>query len=109
VRRRVAERDGRRCTYVDACGQRCRETRLLEFHHLDAHARGGLPTEENLTLRCRAHNTLAAKPTSVVSTFARNAAFPTRASAANPTRKPVLGAVEPSGSAPARRIDNGGE
>jgi hypothetical protein len=61
VRRRVAERDGRRCTYVDACGQRCRETRLLEFHHLDAHARGGLPTEENLTLRCRAHNTLAAE------------------------------------------------
>jgi hypothetical protein len=61
VRRRVAERDGRRCTYVDACGQRCRETRLLEFHHLDAHANGGLPTEENLTLRCRAHNTLAAE------------------------------------------------
>jgi hypothetical protein len=34
---------------------------LLEFHHLDAHAGGGLPTEENLTLRCRAHNTLAAE------------------------------------------------
>jgi hypothetical protein len=36
-------------------GDRCRETRLLEFHHLDAYANGGEPTEENLTLRCRAH------------------------------------------------------
>jgi hypothetical protein len=48
------------------------------------------------------------KPTSVGSTFARNAAFPTRASAANPTRKPVLGAGDPQtrASAAARRIDN---
>jgi hypothetical protein len=61
VRRRVAERDERRCTYVAACGQRCRETRLLEFHHLEAHAHGGPPTEANITLRCASHNTLAAE------------------------------------------------
>jgi hypothetical protein len=61
VRRRVAERDERRCTYVGACGQRCRETRLLEFHHLEAHAHGGPPTEANITLRCASHNTLAAE------------------------------------------------
>jgi hypothetical protein len=61
VRRRVAARDCKRCTYVDARGKRCDEARLLEYHHLDAHANGGKPTEENLTLRCRAHNALAAE------------------------------------------------
>jgi hypothetical protein len=61
VRRRVAERDGRRCTYVAADGTCCSETRCLELHHLEAHARGGPPSEANLTLRCRAHNTLAAE------------------------------------------------
>jgi hypothetical protein len=62
VRRRVAERDARRCTYVDARGQRCRETGFLEFHHLEAHAHGGPTTEANITLRGTAHNTLAAEP-----------------------------------------------
>jgi hypothetical protein len=41
VRRAVFERDGARCTYVDATEQRCRETRNLEFHHLLPFARGG--------------------------------------------------------------------
>jgi len=48
-------------TYVDECGNRCRETRLLELHHLHAHARGGGETALNLTLRCAAHNGLAAE------------------------------------------------
>jgi hypothetical protein len=41
--------------------------------------------------------------TSVAGAFARNEAFPTRASAANSTSEPVLGAAEPSGPAPARQ------
>jgi hypothetical protein len=61
VRRRVAERDGKRCTYTSPTGERCRETRLLEFDHVEAFAKGGPPSEANLRLRCRAHNTLAAE------------------------------------------------
>ena len=62
VRRTVAKRDGERCTFVDpVTGRRCRETRMLEMHHIKAHALGGPPTAKNLTLRCRAHNALAAE------------------------------------------------
>lgn len=62
VRRTVAKRDGGRCTYVDpVTGKRCRETRRLELHHEHAHALGGAPTTKNLTLRCAAHNALAAE------------------------------------------------
>ncbi len=61
VRRAVRQRDGARCTYVDARGERCRETALLELHHEVPFARGGADTAENLRLRCRAHNALAAE------------------------------------------------
>ena len=36
-------------------------THGIELHHLKAFAEGGEHTEENLTLRCRAHNALAAE------------------------------------------------
>jgi 5-methylcytosine-specific restriction endonuclease McrA len=61
VRRAVFDRDEARCTYADASGRRCAETHRLELHHLKAFARGGEHTEENLTLRCHAHNALAAE------------------------------------------------
>src|SRR5581483_8314107 len=61
VRRAVFERDACRCSYHDDRGERCRDTRGLEIHHRHAHALGGPPTLENLELRCRAHNTLAAE------------------------------------------------
>jgi len=61
VRREVRDRDEGQCTYVDERGVRCRETRFLERHHLHAHARGGGETAQNLTLRCAAHNALAAE------------------------------------------------
>jgi 5-methylcytosine-specific restriction endonuclease McrA len=61
VRRAVFARDEGRCTYCDETGQRCRETHGLELHHLHPSARGGGHTAENITLRCRAHNTLAAE------------------------------------------------
>lgn len=57
----MREGDGARCTYVDDSGQRCRETALLELHHKQPFARGGPATVENLHLRCRAHNALAAE------------------------------------------------
>jgi hypothetical protein len=61
VRRAVFEREGNRCSYVAATGTRCRETHRLEFHHVEPFAAGGEHTASNLTLRCRAHNDLAAE------------------------------------------------
>lgn len=63
VRRAVAARDGKRCTYVSAAGVRCTETAFLEYDHITPAARGGRSTPENLRLRCRAHNQLAAEQT----------------------------------------------
>jgi 5-methylcytosine-specific restriction endonuclease McrA len=61
VRRAVFERDGSRCTYLGETGARCPETHRLEFHHLHPFALGGEHTASNLTLRCTAHNALAAE------------------------------------------------
>jgi hypothetical protein len=61
VRRAVFERDGARCTHVDANGHRCRETHHLELHHLVPFASGGAHTTANLTLRCAARNAQAAE------------------------------------------------
>jgi hypothetical protein len=61
VRRAVLDRDGERCSYRDNRGERCRETFGLEVHHRHAHALGGPATLDNLELRCRPHNTLAAE------------------------------------------------
>jgi 5-methylcytosine-specific restriction endonuclease McrA len=61
VSRAVWERDGGRCTYVDARGQRCRETAGIEFHHVDPYCLGGAASVDNITLHCRAHNALAAQ------------------------------------------------
>jgi hypothetical protein len=62
IRRAVFERAAHRCTYVDdVSGRRCEETHRLEIHHLEPFANGGKHTEQNLTLRCQAHNALAAE------------------------------------------------
>jgi hypothetical protein len=60
-RREVFQRDGGRCSYVDSNGGRCRETRYLELHHTKPFAQGGANLASNLTLRCAAHNALAAE------------------------------------------------
>ncbi|MGH8310681.1 MAG: hypothetical protein ACRETX_12920, partial [Steroidobacteraceae bacterium] len=52
IRRVVAERDDKRCAFVDADGERCPARRFLEFQHHEAHARGGQPSVENLSLFC---------------------------------------------------------
>jgi hypothetical protein len=61
VRRAVWDRDSARCAYCDDRGERCRETSCLEIHHRLAHALRGPMTVDNLELRCRAHNMLAAE------------------------------------------------
>ncbi|MEZ4226572.1 MAG: hypothetical protein R3B13_36835 [Polyangiaceae bacterium] len=61
VRRGVWQRDGGRCAFIDARGRRCRERSGLEFHHEIAFAKGGRHQTELVSLRCRAHNALAAE------------------------------------------------
>ena len=61
VRREVAERDERRCTFVDDEGNRCSATAWLEFDHARAKAKGGGEPAGNIRLRCRAHNRLGAE------------------------------------------------
>ncbi|MEZ4225693.1 MAG: hypothetical protein R3B13_32375 [Polyangiaceae bacterium] len=61
LRRSVWERDGGRCAFVDVRGRRCRERSGLEFHHEIAFAKGGRHRSETVSLRCRAHNALAAE------------------------------------------------
>jgi 5-methylcytosine-specific restriction endonuclease McrA len=84
VRRSVWKRDEARCAFVDARGQRCREQSGLEFHHQHPHARGGPPSAENIALRCRSHNALAAEQD-----FGRDVVREKRA------RKRERGAAEP--------------
>jgi hypothetical protein len=55
VKRAVWRRDAGRCAFVGAEG-RCAERGFLEFHHLVPYASGGPAAEENIQLRCRAHN-----------------------------------------------------
>jgi 5-methylcytosine-specific restriction endonuclease McrA len=61
ARRSVFERDGSRCTYVSPDGHRCETTAFLELDHIVPHALGGANEPENLRVRCRAHNRLAAE------------------------------------------------
>jgi hypothetical protein len=61
VRRLVHERDGGRCAYRDEDGLRCARRHDLEFHHKHPFACGGDHSPANLTLMCRAHNTLLAE------------------------------------------------
>ncbi|ABC83923.1 HNH endonuclease [Anaeromyxobacter dehalogenans] len=56
VRRAVWERDGGRCTFVLASGERCGSTHRLELDHVVPRARGGASTVDNLRIRCRGHN-----------------------------------------------------
>jgi 5-methylcytosine-specific restriction endonuclease McrA len=61
VKHEVWTRDEGKCTYVGPTGRRCKATYQVQVHHLDPHGKGGPPTVENLTLRCRAHNLYAAE------------------------------------------------
>jgi HNH endonuclease len=56
VRRAVWIRDGGRCAFVSKGGRRCSSRSCLEFHHVIPYEVGGLPTIDNIQLRCRAHN-----------------------------------------------------
>ena len=63
VKRAVRERDGGQCTFVSDAGIRCEARGALEFDHVEAFARGGESTTDNLRLRCRVHNQFEAEST----------------------------------------------
>jgi len=56
VKREVFKRDGGRCAFVDAAGNRCNSKWQLEFHHVVPFGREGPHTATNIQLRCKAHN-----------------------------------------------------
>jgi hypothetical protein len=56
VKREVWIRDRGRCAFSARHGRRCNERGFVEFHHVEAYAKGGKPTVGNIQLRCRAHN-----------------------------------------------------
>jgi 5-methylcytosine-specific restriction endonuclease McrA len=60
IRRRVYERDGGRCTFVDPNGRRCSRVHDLVYDHIQPLARGGITTASNLRLLCSAHNQMEA-------------------------------------------------
>jgi hypothetical protein len=61
-KRKVFARDEEQCTFVDrTSGKRCPARTHLEIDHVIPRSRGGTGTEENLRLRCRTHNRLAAE------------------------------------------------
>ena len=61
TRRDVFARDGERCTYTGAHGNRCEARMRLEIDHVVPRARGGSNEASNLRLRCRLHNRLHAE------------------------------------------------
>ncbi len=60
IKRAVFERDQGQCTFHDQHGHRC-TNRLVEFDHVKPFALGGQTSFDNLRLRCKAHNLLAAE------------------------------------------------
>jgi hypothetical protein len=61
VVRAVHARDGGRWTFIARNGHRCDCRAFLELDHILPVAKGGKSTLDNLRLRCRAHNQLAAR------------------------------------------------
>jgi hypothetical protein len=61
VKRQVWQRDRGQCTFSDPIsGRQCCSKKQLEFDHRLPFAMGGDNSADNLRLRCRAHNQLAA-------------------------------------------------
>lgn len=61
VRREVFARDGHRCTYENAKGERCPATKLLELDHITSPLHGGTNEAINVRVRCKSHNLLHAE------------------------------------------------
>jgi 5-methylcytosine-specific restriction endonuclease McrA len=56
IEHQVMLRDQGRCTYVDARGGRCEETRFIQLHHRKEISQGGMHCENNLEILCFHHH-----------------------------------------------------
>ena len=56
IKHRVVLKFAGQCSHVNHQGERCRETKFLEIHHLKPIALGGGDHLENLTLLCSGHH-----------------------------------------------------
>jgi len=63
VKRAVAARDNKCCSYVSPDGVQCKETHFLHIDHIKPFALGGKTSSDNLRLLCSKHNQLLAKRT----------------------------------------------
>jgi len=54
----VNARDGRRCAFIDAHGNRCPNERWLHVHHIQSVSQGGTNNPANLITLCAAHHQL---------------------------------------------------
>jgi hypothetical protein len=61
VKRAVWKRDHGRCQWPIEWGGVCGSTRKIEFDHIQAKAKGGPPTIENIRLLCKFHQDVAAR------------------------------------------------
>ncbi len=97
IKRAVAERDHGRCSFVAPGGRRCDSRESLEFHHVQPFARSRRHRAEEITLRCRAHNRLAAIQDFGAHHMARfrkhDACHGTRPGASSPTTDPAPAGV----------------
>ncbi len=59
--RAVVEREGLTCGFVSADGRRCAERAFLQVEHLEGFARTGVHDQDQMALRCAAHNLLSAE------------------------------------------------
>jgi hypothetical protein len=57
VERAVRERDEDRCAFIGTSGRRCTEKKFVQLHHIDPWVLGGGESVDQLSLRCRRHNT----------------------------------------------------
>ena len=77
IRRAVTKRDIGTCSFRSDSGRQCGSTEFLEFHHEIPWAREQQHEVDNISLRCRAHNRLAAERDFSRSHMARFAKAPT--------------------------------
>jgi 5-methylcytosine-specific restriction endonuclease McrA len=61
MRHKVWQRDKGRCTHDLGHGHTCGDRYMVEIDHLIPWAKGGPHTVDNLALKCRRHNMLAAE------------------------------------------------
>ena len=102
IKREVWKRDGGQCAYHSDEGKRCPSRELVQFHHVQEVAAGGIASVENISLRCRTHNQYESEKT-FGKEFMENKREQARASAAR-KRKGQGAEQAPAAPQPTREV-----